>query len=116
MICENCKTDYPLDRFNLECNAPTWCFRCRASGLSVAFAGGKQYFHDETDAARQRVAIGEARAAGFDPIPAETGKAFNAASGAMLKKIGDVSKKAGAFGGKPTVPAPSTGTPKVGAV
>lgn len=112
MKCENCGRLQPEDRFNPECNAPTWCFRCRASGLSVAFAGGKQYFHDETDAARQRVAIAEAKAAGFDPVPAETGKAYNAASAGMLKKIGDVSKTAGAFGGKPTTPPAS----KVGAV
>jgi hypothetical protein len=32
----------------------------------------------------------------------ETGKGWNGAAGSTLAKIGDVSKKTGAFGGKPT--------------
>ncbi len=113
MKCENCGQDRPLDRFNPDCNAPDWCFGCRARGISVAFAGGKQLFHDETNAALQRTAINEAVKAGFDPVPAETGKAWNGASSAALKTVGDASKKAGAFGGKPAVTPAAT---KVGGI
>jgi len=69
--------------------------------LRVGFQGGKSYFHNGTEKERAAKAMSEARSAGFDPVPAETGKGWNGASGRVLKKIGDVSKKNGAFGGKP---------------
>jgi len=102
MECSNCKRVWAADRFNQGCSTPDWCFACRSKTVSTAFAGGKTYFHDGTEAERARAAISEAKAAGFDPVPVETGKAWSSASASSLKNIGDVSKKAGAFGGKPT--------------
>lgn len=107
MICAACSQDWPVDRFNQECSTPDWCFRCRSKSLRVSFQGGKSYFHDATEGERARKAIAEAKAAGFDPVPAETGKGWNGASAGTLKKIGDVSKKNGAFGAKPASSAAS---------
>jgi len=101
MICKNCDREWPLDRFNLECSKPDWCFACRAKTLRVSFQGGKEYFHESTEKERADKAMSEARAAGFDPVPMDTGKGWNGAAGSTLKKIGEVSKKSGAFGGKP---------------
>ncbi len=101
MDCANCGRSWGADRFNLACSTPDWCFACRSKTVSTAFAGGKQYFHDGTDAERARTAISEAKAAGLDPVPVETGGAWNAASAGSLKTVGEVSKKVGAFGGKP---------------
>lgn len=100
-ICVKCKREWPADRFNLDCPQPDWCFACRSKTLQVSFQGGKSYFHEATEKERADKALKEARAAGFDPVPAETGKAWNGASGSVLKKIGEVSKNAGAFGAKP---------------
>lgn len=100
--CSNCAREWPEDRFNRECQQPDWCFACRSKTLRVAFQGGKEYFHESTEKERADKALKEARAAGFDPVPAETGKGWNSGAAGTLKKIGDVSKKAGAFGGKPT--------------
>lgn len=101
MECRNCGRVWPEDRFNFECATPDWCFACRSKTIRTAFQGGKEYFHDDTEANRARIAMAEARAAGLDPVPAETGAAWNGASAASLAKVGDVSKKVGAFGGKP---------------
>jgi hypothetical protein len=103
--CLNCGREWPEDRFNRTCQQPDWCFACRSKTLRVAFQGGKEYFHESTEKERSDKAVAEARAAGFDPVPMETGKGWNGAAGSTLKKIGDVSKKAGAFGGKPAVSA-----------
>lgn len=101
MECSNCQRVWPEDRFNRACSTPDWCFACRSKTISTGFAGGKEYFHDSTEAERARKAVSEAKAAGFDPVPAETGKAWSGAAPSTLKTIGDVSKKNGAFGGKP---------------
>lgn len=101
MECKNCARDWPEDRFNRDCPQPDWCFACRSKTLQVSFQGGKSYFHESTEKERATKAMSEARAAGLDPVPIDTGKGWNGASGASLKKIGDVSKNVGAFGGKP---------------
>lgn len=101
MECSSCARVWPEDRFNRACSTPDWCFACRSKTVNTAFAGGKQYFHDGTEAERARKAVSEAKAAGFDPVPAETGKAWSGASASTLKKIGEVSKNVGAFGSKP---------------
>lgn len=100
-ICVKCEREWPEDRFNRGCATPDWCFACRSKTLQVAFAGGKSYFHESTEKERADKAMLEAKAAGFDPVPLETGKGWNGAAGSTLKKIGEVSKSAGAFGGKP---------------
>ena len=107
MECAHCHQNWPADRFNPTCSSPDWCFKCRASGLSVAFAGGKDYFHDATVKERTTQAVSEARANGLDPVPAHVGKAYGGTSAAELKKIGSISKEKGAFGGKPTVTSPT---------
>lgn len=107
ITCKNCEREWPSDRFNEGCSQPDWCFACRSKTLRVAFQGGKSYFHESTEKERADKAVAEARAAGFDPVPAETGGAWNGAAGSTLKKIGEVSKKNGAFGGKPVSAASS---------
>ena len=74
-VCLSCKRGWPADRYNRECSAPDLCFACRSKSVKTAFAGGKEYFHDGTEAERTRKTISEAKAAGFDPVPMETGKA-----------------------------------------
>lgn len=101
MECRNCGRDWPEDRFNSACTTPEWCFACRSKTIRTAFQGGKEYFHSDTEANRARIAMAEARAAGLDPVPVETGKGWNGASASSLSKVGEVSKKVGAFGGKP---------------
>jgi hypothetical protein len=101
-LCVHCGRDWPEDRFNRGCATPDWCFACRSKTVGVGFQGGKEYFHSDTEANRARVAISEAKAAGFDPVPAES-RGWTSVSGAALKTVGDVSKKVGAFGKKATV-------------
>lgn len=108
--CAKCERVWPEDRFNLNGLTPSWCFACRSKSVRVGFQGGKEYFHSDTEANRSRLAINEATAAGFEPVPAETGKSWNAASPKSVASAGQVSKQAGAFGGKPAV----TETVKVG--
>lgn len=94
--CGKCGREWPTDRFNRECTTPDWCFACRSKTIHTAFQGGKQYFHDGTEGERSRKAVAEAKAAGFDPVPAETGKAWNGAAPSTLKKLETISaKKAG---------------------
>lgn len=99
--CRECGREWPEDRFNRECQQPDWCFACRSKTLRVGFQGGKEYFHSGTEKERADKAVREAKAAGFDPVPTHTGKSWNGASAHVLKKIGEVSKNHGAFGGKP---------------
>lgn len=108
MECRSCGRDWPEDRFNPECTTPDWCFACRSKTIRTAFQGGKEYFHEDTEGNRARKAIAEARKAGFDPVPYETGKAWNGAAPSTLKTLGETSKKVGAFGGKPVTTGSST--------
>lgn len=101
MECRNCGREWPEDRFNPQCATPDWCFACRSKTIRTGFQGGKQYFHEDTEANRARLAVDEARKAGFDPVPYETGKGWNGVSASTLKTVGETSKKVGAFGGKP---------------
>lgn len=102
MICVQCNQDWPIDRFRADNPNPDTCFKCRTAGISLTLQGGKQYWNEDTDRRRADRALGEARKAGFDPVPAEVGKAYGGASFGSLAKIGEISKKHGAFGGKPT--------------
>lgn len=108
-ICVKCGRSWPEDRFNRECLSPDWCFACRSKSVGVGFQGGRNYFHADTESNRARRAVAEAKAAGFDPVPAET-KGWTSVSGAALKSVGEVSSKVGAFGKKPTADS----TAKVG--
>jgi hypothetical protein len=90
MECSNCGRVWSDDRFNFECATPDWCFACRSKTVRTAFQGGKEYFHSDTEANRARKAVAEATRAGFDPVPYETGKAWNGGSAAGLKKIESV--------------------------
>lgn len=87
IVCARCERVWPSDRYNQGCTTPDWCFACRSKTISTAFQGGKQYFHDGTEGERARKAVSEARNAGFDPVPAETGKAWNGVSASGLKKL-----------------------------
>lgn len=91
--CGKCGREWPADRFNRECTTPDWCFACRSKTIYTAFQGGKEYFHSGTEGERARRAVSEAKAAGFDPVPAETGKAWNGASASGLKKLETISAK-----------------------
>lgn len=95
-----CGREWPEDRFNRGCASPDWCFACRSKSIGVGFQGGRDYFHSDTEANRARRAVSEAKAAGFDPVPAET-RGWTSVSGAALKSVGEVSNKIGAFGKKP---------------
>lgn len=66
-----------MDRFNPK--FPD-CFRCRASSIGVAFAGGKDYFHSQTIKEGQERTLREGRANGYDPVPAWTKTNYGAAS------------------------------------
>lgn len=103
--CDTCNKEWPVDRFRDDCPAPDTCFKCRASGISLTLQGGKEYWNEDTERRRADRAIAEARKAGFDPVPAETGKGWSGASAGSLAKIGDISKKNGAFGKKAAEPA-----------
>jgi hypothetical protein len=106
-ICDTCDIEWPDDRFRADNPAPNTCFKCRASGVSLTLQGGKQYWNEDTERRRSDKALSEARAAGFEPVLAETRGGWNGASAAALSKIGDVSKKNGAFGKKATEPTGS---------
>lgn len=69
-ICPECTTEWPEDRFNPKFPQ---CFRCRAAGISVTFAGGKQVFHSQTDREGQERTIREAKANGYDVVPVGKG-------------------------------------------
>lgn len=114
--CDTCHESWPLDRFREDNPAPNTCFKCRASGISLTLQGGKEYWNADTERRRSDRAIAEARAAGFDPVPAETGKGWSGASGSSLAKIGDISKKNGAFGGKPAAAAGTSSATTTGKV
>lgn len=101
MICVQCEKDWPEDRFRADNPNPDMCFKCRTAGVSLTLQGGKSYWNEDTERRRADRAVAEAKKAGFDPIPAETKGAYNAASAPMLSKIGEISKKNGAFGKKP---------------
>lgn len=109
-ICDTCRNEWPEDRFRDDCPAPDTCFKCRASGVSLTLQGGKQYWNEDTERRRADRAVAEARKAGFDPVPAETGKGWSGASATSLAKVGEISKKNGAFGGKPTGTTTKTAT------
>ena len=115
-ICDTCHESWPEDRFRADNPTPDTCFRCRSKGISVGFQGGKEYFHEDTERRRANRAVAEARAAGFDPVPAETGKAWNGIGAKTLAKVGEVSKKNGAFGGKPAANAGTTVAKQAGKV
>lgn len=100
-MCVKCDRNWPNDRYNALCVTPDWCFACRSKTVGVGFQGGRDYFKSDTEGNRARVAVAEAKAAGFDPVPAET-KGWNSVSAVALKSVGDVSKQVGAFGKKPT--------------
>lgn len=99
-ICVDCEREWPLDRFRADNAWPDSCFRCRSAGVSLTLQGGKSYWNADTEKRRSERAVSEARAAGFDPIPAETGRGWSGASAGSLAKIGEISKKNGAFGKK----------------
>lgn len=99
--CDTCHETWPEDRFNASSPAPDSCFRCRSKGISLTLQGGKSYWNEDTEKRRSERALSEARAAGFDPVPATT-NASGGASVASLAKMGEISKKNGAFGKKPS--------------
>lgn len=101
MICADCNQDWPEDRFRADNPHPDVCFKCRTRGVSLTLAGGKSYWNEDTERRRADRALAEARNAGFDPVPSETKGAWSGASASSLSKIGEISKKNGAFGGKP---------------
>ena len=101
IVCVKCDRNWPDDRYNAQCATPDWCFACRSKTIGVGFQGGRDYFRSDTEANRTRVALAEAKKAGFDPVPAET-RGWTSVSGAALKSVGEVSSKVGAFGKKPT--------------
>ena len=105
MICVQCEKDWPEDRFRADNPNPDMCFKCRTAGVSLTLAGGKSYWNEDTERRRADRALAEARKAGFDPVPHETRGSFNGASASSLAKIGDISKKNGAFGKKAAEPA-----------
>lgn len=101
IMCVKCDRNWPDDRYNAQCATPDWCFACRSKTVGVSFQGGRDYFKSDTESNRARVAVAEAKAAGFDPVPAET-RGWNSVSGSALRSVGDVSRQVGAFGKKPT--------------
>lgn len=100
--CDTCRKEWPIDRFRADNPNPNACFKCRSAGISLSLQGGKSYWNEDTETRRRESALSEARAAGMDPVPTETGAAWSGASASSLAKIGDVSKKNGAFGKKAT--------------
>lgn len=114
--CDTCHETWPLDRYRDDGPAPDSCFRCRSKGISFGFQGGKEYFHEDTERRRTEKALSEARAAGFDPVPTETRGSWGGIGAKTLDKIGEVSKKNGAFGGKPAANAGTSGTTTAGKV
>ena len=111
-ICVDCEREWPLDRFRADNAWPDSCFKCRSAGISLTLQGGKEYWNADTERRRADKAIAEGRAAGFDPVPSETGKGYGGVSASTLSKIGEISKKNGAFGLKPSG---STNSSKTGA-
>ena len=110
--CDTCKRSWPLDRFRSDNPAPGTCFKCRSAGISLTLQGGKEYWTSDTEKRRSDRALAEARKAGFDPVPAESGKSFGGVAASTLSKIGAVSASNGAFGKKPNIPVNSSaGTP-----
>jgi hypothetical protein len=101
MICIDCKQDWPSDRFNDQSGWPESCFRCRSKGISLALQGGKEYWNADTESRRRETAISEAKSAGLDPVPVHS-KGWSSASPSSIAKTGEISKKVGAFGAKPT--------------
>ena len=88
--CPECKNDWPPDRFN---GVHPECFKCRVSGLGIAFQGGKEYFHGATTKERQTKAISEARANGYDPVPAWTKTDYAGPVGSFKKLESAVAPK-----------------------
>lgn len=68
-ICPSCTQEWPEDRYNSKFAD---CFRCRARTVSVSFAGGKEIFHSQTVKEGQDRTVREAKANGYDPVPAWT--------------------------------------------
>lgn len=99
-ICVDCEREWPLDRYRADNAWPDSCFKCRASGISLTLQGGKEYWNADTEKRRSERAVSEARAAGMEPVPATTGKAYGGIGKNTLAKIGEISKKNGAFGKK----------------
>ena len=110
--CDSCAQNWPEDRYNRTCSAPTTCFKCRSAGISLALQGGKSYWHDDTESNRSRQAIAEGKAAGFDPVPVHT--AGNAISATSLRKTEATAKTAGAFGKQRSTPPVTPSLAKVG--
>lgn len=48
------------------------CFRCHVKGIRLGFAHGKENFHGDTIAEKQRKAVADAKAAGLNPEPVGT--------------------------------------------
>jgi hypothetical protein len=69
-ICPSCSESWPEDRFN---NRHPDCFRCRAGSLSVAFAGGRSQFHDQTHKEYVTQVKTEAKRNGYDVVPVGRG-------------------------------------------
>lgn len=81
-LCPDCNTSWPEDRFNgkhLE------CFRCRSKGIGVTFSGGKEVFHARTDRQAQERTIREAKANGYEAIPAWTRTDYAPSAAGMAK-------------------------------
>lgn len=105
-VCVDCGRSWPLDRFRADNPNPDSCFRCRTMGVSLSVQGGKDYWKSDTEDNRRRIALKEAKDAGFDPVPVHS-KGWGGVSASTMSKIGDVSKKNGAWG-KPTTPNTSS--------
>lgn len=87
MICTECDTEWPVDRFCQDGPNPTVCFRCRVQTVNLGYGGYRQQFHDGTIAERQRRQIAEARSNGLDPIPAWDKALPNTGSAYSLKRL-----------------------------
>lgn len=64
--CPSCRVEWPEDRFN---DRHPDCFKCRAGSLNVAFAGGRQQFHDQTHKEYVTQLTTEAKRNGYDAVP-----------------------------------------------
>lgn len=81
--CPSCLRAWPEDRFN---GRDPECFKCRASSISVTFAGGKQVFHDQTDKQGQERTIREGKMNGLDPVPVGKGT-YSGFAGSQASKL-----------------------------
>jgi len=91
--CVECQRTLPLQKFNVETAFPDVCFGCRVKTVNVGFGGHRSQFNGSgliggTIASDNRHTVAEARANGYDPVPAGY-KAGGVSSGELnrLKKI-----------------------------